>query len=90
MRGADRTAVLVGDLFDRGPGQLEVDSTVHRMVEAGSSRIVMRNHEFNAIAWATEDGNGSHYREHNSKHERYCVRHEDRATYERYQRGAST
>src|SRR5262245_49109162 len=67
-RHADRTAVFVGDLVDRGPGQLEVVSTVHRMVEAGSARIVMGNHEFNAVAWATEDGNGSHYRAHNGKH----------------------
>jgi hypothetical protein len=28
---------------------------VRRMVEAGTARCVMGNHEFNAIAWATSD-----------------------------------
>ena len=50
---ATRRAVFVGDLIDRGNGQLEVLTTVRRMVEAGTALIVMGNHEFNAIAWAT-------------------------------------
>jgi len=52
-RHADRTAVFVGDLIDRGDEQLEVLELVEAMVDAGSARIVMGNHEFNAIAWAT-------------------------------------
>lgn len=48
-----RRAVFVGDLIDRGNGQLEVLTTVRRMVEAGTALMVMGNHEFNAIAWAT-------------------------------------
>ncbi len=54
-RHPERTAVFVGDLVDRGPGQLEVLKLVKAMVDAGSAHIVMGNHEFNAIAWATID-----------------------------------
>ena len=48
-----RRAVFVGDLIDRGDGQLEVLHLVRAMVEAGTALITMGNHEFNAIAWAT-------------------------------------
>lgn len=76
-RHPDRTAVFVGDLIDRGPGQLDVVNIVRGMVDAGSALIVMGNHEFNAIAWATPDGRGGHYREHNPKnhhqHERFLA-----------------
>lgn len=51
----DRTAVFVGDLIDRGPGQLDTLRLVRAMVEAGSAQIVLGNHEFNAIAYATVD-----------------------------------
>ena len=51
----DRTAVFVGDLIDRGPGQLETIRIVRAMVEAGSAQIVLGNHEFNAVAYATVD-----------------------------------
>lgn len=67
-RHAERAAVFVGDLVDRGPGQVEAVGIAHRMVEAGSARIAMGNHEFNAIAWATPDGHGGWYRAHNDKH----------------------
>ncbi len=52
-RHSERTAVFVGDLIDRGPEQLEVLQLVKAMVDAGSAQIVMGNHEFNAVAWAT-------------------------------------
>lgn len=48
-----RRAVFVGDLIDRGPGQLEVLELAKGMVDAGTALIVMGNHEYNAIAWAT-------------------------------------
>lgn len=51
-RHRDRTAIFVGDLIDRGPGQLATLKLVRAMVDAGSARVVMGNHEFNAIAWA--------------------------------------
>jgi hypothetical protein len=63
-RHPQRTAVFVGDLIDRGPGQIKVVDLVRAMVEAGSARCIMGNHEFNAIAWATEDPDrpGEHLR----------------------------
>lgn len=54
-RHPDRTAIFVGDLIDRGPGQLETLQLVRAMMDAGSARAVMGNHEFNAIGWATPD-----------------------------------
>ena len=69
-RHRERTAVFVGDLIDRGPEQLAVLQTVKAMVDAGSARIVMGNHEFNAIAWAAIDPDtGRPLREH-SEHNR--------------------
>lgn len=50
-----RTARFVGDLIDRGPGQLETLEIVRRMVDAGSAEAIMGNHEFNGIAYATRD-----------------------------------
>ncbi|MDP3173066.1 MAG: metallophosphoesterase [Phenylobacterium sp.] len=59
-----RTAVFVGDLIDRGPGQLRTLELVRAMIDAGSARAVMGNHELNAIAWATPhaDIEGDHLR----------------------------
>lgn len=56
-RHQDRTAIFVGDLIDRGPKQLATVDLVRKMVEAGSAKCVMGNHEFNAIAWLTRDPN---------------------------------
>lgn len=50
---AGRQAVFIGDLIDRGPGQVEVVETVRAMVDAGHARCVLGNHEFNAIGWIT-------------------------------------
>jgi len=63
-RHPSRTAVFVGDLIDRGPGQLRTLKLVRAMLEAGSARAVMGNHELNAIAWATPDpaNDGLHLR----------------------------
>jgi hypothetical protein len=54
-RHPGRTAVFLGDLIDRGPGQLETVGIVRSMVEAGSAICILGNHEFNAIAWVTPD-----------------------------------
>ncbi|CAN5853713.1 metallophosphoesterase [soil metagenome] len=51
---SERQAIFVGDLVDRGEGQLQVLETVKRMVDHGTAQIVMGNHEFNAVAYATE------------------------------------
>jgi hypothetical protein len=50
-----RTAIFLGDLIDRGPKQLATIDLVRRMVDVGSARCIMGNHEFNAIAWVTPD-----------------------------------
>ena len=52
-RHPTRTAVFVGDLIDRGADQVEVVRLVRAMHGAGSARVVLGNHEFNAVAWAT-------------------------------------
>jgi hypothetical protein len=63
-RHPDRQAIFVGDFIDRGPHQGDVLDTVRRMVDAGSAQALMGNHEFNAIAWHTEDPDqpGQHLR----------------------------
>ncbi|TWU09319.1 Bis(5'-nucleosyl)-tetraphosphatase PrpE [asymmetrical] [Symmachiella macrocystis] len=64
-----RTAVFVGDFIDRGPQIREVLQIVRPMVESGSARAVMGNHEFNAIAWSTPHPADPHryLREHSDK-----------------------
>lgn len=68
-RHPSRQAVFVGDFIDRGPRQLETVAIVRRMVDAGSARAVMGNHEFNAIAWHTPDpeADGECLRRHSAK-----------------------
>ena len=51
----ERHAIFVGDLIDRGPAQVATVNIVRAMVDAGSARCIMGNHEFNAIAWNTPD-----------------------------------
>lgn len=59
---AGRQAIFLGDLIDRGPGQLRTLEIVRSMVEAGDARCIAGNHEFNAIGYATEDpGNPGEY-----------------------------
>jgi hypothetical protein len=68
-RHPSRSVIFVGDLIDRGPKQLATVDLVRRMVEAGSARCVMGNHEFNAIAWATPDPEhpGKFLRDHHKR-----------------------
>ena len=64
FRHPERTAIFVGDFIDRGPRQVDSVMTARRMVDAGSAQAVMGNHEFNAIAWHTQDPvhDGEHLR----------------------------
>jgi hypothetical protein len=66
FRHPTRQAIFVGDLIDRGDGQLRVLQIVKAMVDAGSAQIVMGNHEFNALAYHHEypPGSGNHLRAH--------------------------
>ena len=69
-RHSDRTAVFVGDLMDRGPSQVEVVRIVQAMHAAGSALVVLGNHEFNAISYATPDpaAPGDFARTHEGRH----------------------
>lgn len=50
-----RQAIFLGDLIDRGPKQVRVLEIARAMVDSGDALCIMGNHEFNAIAYATED-----------------------------------
>lgn len=50
-----RTAVFCGDFVDRGPEIPEVVRIVRQMCDEGHAMAVMGNHEFNALAFDTED-----------------------------------
>lgn len=65
-RHPERQVIFVGDLIDRGDEQLRVLEIAKDMVDAGSARIVMGNHEFNALAYDTEWplGSGKYLRAH--------------------------
>ena len=65
-----RQVVFVGDLVDRGPRQVETVRIARAMVEAGTARIVVGNHEFNAIAFHTPDPDrpGEFLRPHSERH----------------------
>src|SRR5262245_5006761 len=68
-RHPSRTVIFVGDLIDRGPANIKAATIARRMAEEGSARVVMGNHEFNAIAFHTEvpDSAGEFLRPHTSK-----------------------
>lgn len=66
-RHPTRTVVFVGDLIDRGPDQLRVLEIARAMIEAGTARMVLGNHEFNAVAWATRNDDGNWCRPHSTK-----------------------
>jgi hypothetical protein len=64
----ERTVVFLGDFIDRGPDQLEVLRVVTSMTRQGHAQAIMGNHEYNALGWATPDGNGGYLRAHNETH----------------------
>jgi len=65
-------ALFIGDLIDRGPQQVATLEIAFAMLDADVADIVMGNHEYNAIAFATRDsGNPERYlRSHNDVHTR--------------------
>lgn len=68
-RHPNRVAIFAGDFVDRGPEQMAVLGIARDMVEAGCALAVMGNHEFNAIAWATPNGDGGYLRPHIPKNQ---------------------
>jgi len=67
-----RQAVFVGDLIDRGAHQIRTVQLVRSMVDAGTAQMVIGNHEYNAVAFATEApvGSGNFLRQHSDNHVR--------------------
>jgi len=67
-----RQAVFVGDYIDRNPNARHVMDLVKGMTEAGAALSVMGNHEFNAVAYHTEDPDepGAYLRPHSEKNQR--------------------
>ena len=63
----NRKVIFLGDFIDRGPHQAHVLQIVKEMVTSGAALAVMGNHEFNAIAYYTPDGNVGHLRTRNDK-----------------------
>jgi hypothetical protein len=68
-RHRDRQMIFVGDFVDRGPKQVRVFEIARAMIDAGSARAVMGNHEFNMVGFATEHppGSGQYLRERSAK-----------------------
>jgi Calcineurin-like phosphoesterase len=68
-RHTDRQAIFLGDFIDRGLECREAIDIARSMVEGGSARAVMGNHEFNAICYHTPDPNnkGEYLRPHSDK-----------------------
>ena len=64
----ERSVIFLGDFIDRGPDQLEVLRIVTAMTNNGHARAIMGNHEYNALGWATPDGNGGYLRSHSDAH----------------------
>ena len=54
-RQSGRQVIFVGDLVDRGLFQLESVAIPRAMVEHGTAQMVIGNHEFNAVAFATRN-----------------------------------
>lgn len=68
-----RQAIFIGDIIDRGPRIRESLHLVRDMVEHGAARIVMGNHEYNALGYCTRARAGSgktFLREHTARHNR--------------------
>ncbi|HYW93080.1 MAG TPA: metallophosphoesterase [Gammaproteobacteria bacterium] len=70
--GGRRQAIFIGDYIDRNPAGLEVVDIVRKMSDTGDAMAIMGNHEFNAVAYHTEDpdSRGTHLRPHTDKNER--------------------
>ncbi|WP_417689393.1 metallophosphoesterase [Pseudidiomarina sp.] len=63
-RHPERKLISVGDLVDRGTQNRRTVDIVRAMQEAGEALVIMGNHEFNAVAWATYDEHGEPLRPH--------------------------
>lgn len=62
-----RKAFFLGDFIDRGPKIKRTLEIVKSMVDAGTAKTVMANHEFNLICYFNKDNDGNYLREHSDK-----------------------
>ena len=62
----ERKVIFLGDFLDRGPKISQVLETVYPMLESGSAKSVMGNHELNALAFHTprQESPGNFLRPH--------------------------
>ncbi len=65
-----RQAIFVGDIVDRGPRIRQALQDVKAMVDAGTARMVLGNHEYNLLAWYAKDASGTPLRSHSPRHQR--------------------
>lgn len=63
-RHPTNTAFFLGDYIDRGPDVRGTVNIVRRMVECGSAKALLGNHEFNALCFWQKNPNGGYLREH--------------------------
>jgi hypothetical protein len=68
-RHPERRVIFLGDFIDRGPEIREVLELVRPIIDSGEAKAVMGNHEFNALAYHTEDPKapGKHLRRQEGK-----------------------
>jgi hypothetical protein len=66
--GEDRRALFLGDFLDRGPEIRETVRIVRAMIDAGVALTVIGNHEYNAVAFHTSDGEGRWLRSRSNPH----------------------
>jgi len=64
-----RQAIFVGDLIDRGRENFRVLKIVKAMCAAGQARVVLGNHEYNALCYHTPAGDGRFLRSHSEKNQ---------------------
>ena len=66
-------AIFIGDLIDRGQQEIQTLEIVFAMLDAGVAQVLMGNHEYNALAYATVDprsidpNNPDYLRPHNER-----------------------
>ncbi len=63
-RHSENTAVFLGDYIDRGPDVRGTVQLVRRMVESGSAKALLGNHEMNALFFWEKNPTGGYLREH--------------------------
>ena len=66
-RHASRQLIFVGDFIDRGPEIRRTLQIARAMIDAGTARAVMGNHELNALLYHTKGPEGKWLRPHNEK-----------------------